>query len=113
VRVRHEILRQLATVLFALFCDGVCYRQLEKRLRTAMVQPNLLNREFRAHGPRTILLTDITYIPRGEGKFTYLSVIMDAFTKEVLGYAHSWSLEVEFVLQTVEMVIKNHGKYLL
>lgn len=85
------------------------YRQLEKRLRTAMVQPNLLNREFRARGPRTVLLTDITYIPRGEGKFTYLSVIMDAYTKQVLGYAHSWSLEVEFVLQTVEMVIKNHG----
>jgi transposase InsO family protein len=97
---------------FNLFCPQRkpnAYRQLEKRLRTAMVQPNLLNRQFRAFGPRMVLLTDITYIPRGEGKFTYLSVVMDAYTKQVLGYAYSWSLEVDFVLETVEMVMKNHG----
>jgi len=85
------------------------YRKLEKELRTSKVQPNILNREFKAHGARTILLTDITYIRRGEGKFSYLCVIMDAFTSEILAYAHSWSLEVDFVLETVEMLMRNHG----
>ena len=39
------------------------YRQIARALRTNKVAPNLLNREFKAHGPRKVLLTDITYIP--------------------------------------------------
>jgi transposase InsO family protein len=85
------------------------YRQMQRALQTARVAPNLLNREFRAHGPRTVLLTDITYIPRSEGRFSYLCVIMDAFTKEVLAWTLSWTLELDFVLDTVNMMLDRHG----
>lgn len=37
------------------------YRRMAKALRTNNVAPNLLNREFRDHGARAVLLTDITY----------------------------------------------------
>jgi transposase InsO family protein len=72
------------------------YRRMAKALQTSKVAPNLLNREFRAYGARMVLLTDITYIPRFSGnatiqKYTYLSVIIDAFTREVLAYALSIS----------------------
>ena len=70
------------------------YRQQAKRLQENRIAPNILNRQFKAGGPRTVLLTDITYIPRyshhngtsGSSvlKYTYVSVIMDAFTKEIL-----------------------------
>jgi len=70
--------------------------------------PNLLNREFRAHGERSVLLTDITYIPHG-GRFSYLSVIMDAYTKEILAHALSRTLEEEFVLETVRKLMLNHA----
>ena len=56
---------------------------------------NLVNREFESRGPRAVLLTDITYIPLN-GKFCYLSTILDACTKQVLSYAMSESLEVDF-----------------
>mgnify|MGYP000865796496 CR=1 FL=1 len=88
------------------------YRRTAKAMQTSHVAPNLLNRKFRTYGPRTVLLTDITYIPRGESKFSYLSVIMDAFTKEVLAHVISTSFEVDFVLQTVQMLKDNHGSEL-
>ena len=84
------------------------YRRLAKALKTNNVADNLLNREFRKHGPRKILLTDITYIIYN-GKKCYLSTILDAFTKEILSYVLSKSLEVDFVLETVNQLIDRHG----
>lgn len=84
------------------------YRRLAKALKTNNVADNLLNREFRKHGPRKILLTDITYIIYNDKK-CYLSTILDAFTKEVLSYVLSESLEIDFVLETVNKLIDRHG----
>lgn len=87
------------------------YRQMMRAMRTNSVSDNLVNREFEQHGPRTILLTDITYIHLNDS-FIYLSVILDAFTKEILSYVLSESLEVDFVLQTVNQLMQKHGDLL-
>ena len=84
------------------------YRRMAKAMKTDSVADNLLNRQFREFGPRKVLLTDITYIPFC-GVFCYLSVILDAFTKQVLAYVLSDSLELDFVLETVHLLIRNHG----
>ena len=84
------------------------YRRMAKALKTSNVAENLVNREFTKYGPRKILLTDITYIPY-DGKFCYLSTILDAFTKQILSYVLSDSLEVDFVLETVNILIEKHG----
>ena len=84
------------------------YRQMAKAMRTSHVASNLLEREFECYGPRIVLLTDITYIPY-QGTFAYLSTILDAYTKQILAYALSESLEVDFVLETVATLIKEHG----
>ena len=55
-----------------------------------------------------MLLTDITYIPYC-GIFCYPSVILDAFTKQVLAYVLSESLELDFVLETVNSLIETYG----
>ena len=81
------------------------YRRMAKALRTSNVADNLLKREFTEHGPRRVLLTDITYIPYN-GTFAYLSTILDAYTKQILSYVLSDSLEVDFVLETVEKLTK-------
>ena len=65
------------------------------------VAENLLNREFRKHGARSMLLTDITYIKRNDGKFSYLSMIIDAYTKQILSHVTSNLLELDLVLETV------------
>ena len=84
------------------------YRRMAKAIKTNRVASNLLNREFEAHGARKVLLTDITYIPYS-GVFAYLSTILDAFTKEVLAYVLSPNLELDFVLETVSVLIRDHG----
>ena len=83
------------------------YRRMAAALKTNNVADNLVNREFEEHGPRSILLTDITYIPYN-CTFAYLSTIIDAFTKQVLSYAISDNLKLDFVLLTVEQLIRNH-----
>lgn len=84
------------------------YRRMARALKTSHYAANILDRQFEAYGPRVVLLTDITYIPYN-GTFAYLSVIMDAFTRQVLAHVLSDSLEVEFVLETVNLMIDKHG----
>ena len=84
------------------------YRRLRKSIRIGTTAEDLVHREFESRGPRAVLLTDITYIPLN-GAFCYLSTILDACTKQVLAYAMSESLEVDFVLETVEQMVKHHG----
>ena len=84
------------------------YRRMAAALRTNNVAENLLNREFESHGPRAVLLTDITYIRFRDG-FLYLSTILDAYTKEALAHVLSESLEVDFVLETVQIMQRDYG----
>ena len=84
------------------------YRRMAKAIKTNNVAANLVKREFEKYGPRKVLLTDITYIPFN-GEFCYLSTILDAFTKQILSYVLSESLEVDFVLETVNIMIEKHG----
>lgn len=84
------------------------YRRLAKAIKTSNVADNLLERKFTDYGPRRVLLTDISYI-RYNGKFAYLSTILDAYTRQILSYVLSDSLEVDFVLETIEKLIKKHG----
>ena len=96
---------------YNLFCpirQANPYRRMAKAIKTNSVAENILNREFTKHGARKVLLTDITYISYN-GKFCYLSTILDAYTRQILSYVVSDSLEVDFVLETVKQLIKTHG----
>jgi len=97
---------------YRLFCPirkANPYRRMAKAMTTAYVAPNLLNREFETQGPRKVLLTDITYIINGKAPRCYMSTIIDACTKELLAWVLSKSLELDFVLETVNQLIENHG----
>ena len=87
------------------------YRQMARQLRTSNVAPNLVQRNFHGFGPRKILLTDITYLFYKGGK-CYLSTILDAMTREILAYRLSPSLEVSFVLETVDALVRDYGSQL-
>ena len=96
---------------YGLFCpirQANPYRRTAKALQTDHVAPNLVNREFEEHGPRSILLTDITYIINGKAPRCYLSTIVDACTKELLAWKLSASLEIDFVLETVQELMTKH-----
>lgn len=83
------------------------YRRMSRAMATDSIAPNHVNREFRCHGPRKVLLTDITYL-RLNDRHIYLSVIKDAFTMQILAHRLSESLEVDFVLDTVKQLVRNH-----
>ena len=109
IKMNHKKVQRLMRK-FGLKCpirQANPYRQMAKAIKTNTVAANHVNRQFRSHGPRKVLLTDITYI-RLNKKFCYLSVIKDAFTMQILAYQLSESLEVDFVLATVKQLIKNH-----
>lgn len=110
VRMNVKKIRRLMDK-YGLFCPirkANPYRRMAKALKTSNAAGNLLNREFEAYGARKVLLTDITYVPY-HGTFCYLSAILDAFTKQVLAYRVSESLEIDFVLETVHSLIREHG----
>ena len=83
------------------------YRRMAKALATSNVAPNIVKREFKQE-PRKVLLTDITYLFFEGGK-CYLSTILDAFAHEILAYQLSMSLKVDFVLDTVDQLVEQHG----
>ena len=85
------------------------YPRMLKALKTSNVAPNLLIREFESHGPRAVLLTDITYIINGKAPRCYMSTIIDACTKELLAWVLSESFDIDFVLETVNQLTENYG----
>jgi len=63
------------------------------------VVENLLNQRFEAEAPNQVWLSDITYIPTGEG-WLYLAGHKDLFTGEVVGYAMSERMTKNLVSQS-------------
>ena len=98
---------------FNLFCPirkANPYRRIAKAIKTSNYADNILERQFEKYGPGYVLLTDITYFFYGPDRAKcFLSVVKDAFTKQILAYKLSQSLEEEFVLETVNMLLKEHG----
>lgn len=66
--------------------------------------PNLLDRQFTASGPNKVWLADITYIPTGEGRL-YLAVVLDLFSRKVVGWAMRETMAQELTLAALRMAI--------
>lgn len=64
------------------------------------VADNLLNQTFRPTAPNEVWVSDLTYIPTGEG-WLYLAGIKDVFTCEIVGYAMGERMTKELVGQAL------------
>ena len=64
------------------------------------VAPNILMREFDVETPNTAWVTDITYLATLEG-WLYLAVILDLFSRRVVGYAMSERIDRALVLEAL------------
>lgn len=85
------------------------YRAMLRASQESRTAPYLLNREFREHGPRKVLLTDISYLFFGSGQKSYISTVIDAYTRQILAFALSKNLEEDFVLETINNLLRDHG----
>lgn len=72
------------------------------------VAQNLLDRQFHSETPNTRWTADITYLWTSEG-WLYLAVILDLFSRRVVGWARGSTLERTLVLSALEMALKNRG----
>ena len=70
--------------------------------------PNLLGRVFSASRPNACWLTDITFIPTREG-WLYLAVILDLYSRAVVGWAMSRRLDRALVIDALTMAIGRRG----
>jgi putative transposase len=73
----------------------------DERARPA---PDLVDRHFTAPGPDQLWVADITYVPTGSG-FLFLAVVLDAWSRRVIGWAMESHLRTELVLAALEMAI--------
>jgi len=73
----------------------------DERVRPAS---DLVDRNFHAEGPDQLWVADITYIPTWAG-FLYLAVVLDAFSRRIIGWAMSHSLKTQLVLDALNMAI--------
>jgi transposase InsO family protein len=69
------------------------------------VSPNLLERNFTTDGPDKVWVSDITYLATRTG-WLYLTVIIDLFSRLVVGWALSSSLSHEMVVTALKRAIK-------
>jgi len=79
------------------------------------VAPNLLGQEFHADAPNKVWSSDITYIRTGIG-WLYLTVILDLFNREIVGYSFSRYLTAKTtVIPALDMAVINRtpGKELI
>jgi putative transposase len=68
------------------------------------VAPNLLGRDFTAAAPDRVWLADLTYIWTAEG-WLYLAVVLDLFSRRVVGWAMADHLGHELALAALDMAI--------
>jgi len=74
------------------------------RDETARPAPDLVERQFAAAGPDRLWVADITYVPTWAG-FLYLAVVLDAWSRRVIGWAMEAHLRTELVLAALDMAV--------
>jgi putative transposase len=76
------------------------------RDRDAAPAPDLVRRQFTTPAPNRLWVADITYVRTGAG-WLYLAVVLDVFSRRVVGWAMSAVLETTLVLDALNMALWN------
>lgn len=74
------------------------------RDRNAAPAPDLVNRVFTARCPDQLWVADITYVPTWAG-FLYVAVVVDAYSRAVVGWSMAGHLRTELILDALDMAI--------
>jgi putative transposase len=104
----HVGRKRVARLMRAAGLQGVSRR---KSTRTTIRQPgaqrapDLVKRDFTVDGPNKLWVADITYIRTWAG-FLYLAVVVDAWSRRVVGWAMANHLRTELVNDALEMAVR-------
>ena len=102
--------RELVTTMMRRMGIEALYRRpnTSKPADGHKIYPYLL-RNLAIERPNQVWAMDITYIPMARG-FVYLAAVVDWFSRRVLAWRLSITLEVEFCLDVVEEALANYGR---
>jgi putative transposase len=104
----HISRKRVARLMRAAGVHGVSRRKqfvTTRRDTTAPPAPDLVNRQFGATAPDRLWVADITYIPTAAG-FLFLAVVLDAWSRRVVGWAMAGHLRTELVLDALDMALR-------
>lgn len=79
----------------------ICTTRRDERARPA---PDLVQRQFHADQPNRLWVADATYIPTLAG-FLYLAVVLDVFSRRIVGWAMRHSLATELMTAALDMAL--------
>jgi len=101
--------RHVATLMRRMWIEA-----LYRRPRTTKPEPGnkiypYLLRGVAVTRPNQVWAMDITYIPMARG-FVYLAVVLDWFSRRVLSWRVSITMEAAFCVETLEDALAKHGK---
>jgi transposase InsO family protein len=74
------------------------------RAGDARPAPDLVERDFSASAPDKLWVADITYVPTLSG-FLFVAIVLDVFSRRVVGWAMAAHLRTELVLDALDMAI--------
>jgi putative transposase len=101
--------RRISTLMQHMGLAAVCPQPgTSRRHRAHPVYPYLL-RHRPITQPNDVWAMDITYIPMARG-FVYLAVVLDWFSRRVLSWRLSITMEAAFCVETLEDALARHGK---
>ena len=103
----HVGRKRVARLLQAAGLAGVSRRRhvwTTRRDPAARPAPDLVQRAFAVDGPNRLWVADITYIATWAG-FLYLAVVLDAWSRRVIGWAMAPHLRTELVLDALNMAV--------
>jgi putative transposase len=75
------------------------------RDRDARPAPDLVERDFTAAAPDQLWVADVTYVPTCAG-FLYLAVVLDVWSRRVVGWAMATHLRTELVLDALNLAVE-------
>jgi putative transposase len=100
--------KRIARLMRAATLTGASRRQkgvtTTRRDKEARPAPDLVDRDFNAVGPDKLWFADIAFVPTAKG-FMYLAVVLDAWSRKVVGWSMANHLRTELVLDALEMAI--------
>ena len=99
--------KRVARVMREAGIAGVSRRRGPRTTRRevqARPAPDRVERRFEADAPNRLWVADITYIPTLAG-FLYLAIVLDVFSRRVVGWAMAAHLRTELVVEALEMAV--------
>ena len=80
------------------------YKRSINNTFSSKIVPNILNRKFNVSKPNNVWVSDITHV-KINNKWHYLSIIMDLFSKKIVGWDLSSSFDKEIVIKAFKKAI--------